>query len=53
MLMKQTRTYMTIGIGGVTSAISGLKMVDILEKILQMPNTREHTIDGKYSALMM
>ena len=29
---------MPIGIGGVTSAISGLKIVEILEKMLQIPN---------------
>jgi len=42
-----------MGMGGVTSAIKGLRMVEIREKMLQMPKTREQTIDGKYSAFMM
>jgi len=51
-VMAQNSTYTSIGTGGAISAINGLKIVEIRAKILQIPKIREHTIAGKYSALI-
>ena len=46
-VIVHTRQYTSIGMGGSTSAMSGARMVENLEKTLHIPKICELMIEGK------